>query len=223
MAYFREPTAPEEPVVLGPTVPEEPGNTEPMTITEDGEVVFSVEANYGALAREFGLFLIAMLYLYLRRFDFRTWNVRFTWTTPLFACLLFLGGALLYDMYFLLTAPLAEKLPFPGPIGASFNEETVSRVIYGLFNGMCEELYFLGICLAVAPKHLKWVFPFSLLVRVGFHTYQGTISALGIGLVLGSFMFLAYRYSKDKNLLPFFLAHSMGDIFGLGVLPYIWS
>jgi len=202
---------------------EDSSASEAAVVTEEGEIVFSVASNYGALAMQVGLFLIAMLYLWLRRFDFRTWSVRLTWKSPIFAALIFLGGALLLDLYFMLTSPVAERLPFPGPIEGFFGNETVSKVIYGLFNGMYEELYFLGICLAVAPRHLKWALPFSLLVRVSFHTYQGSISALGIGLVFGSFMFLAYRYSKDKNLLPFFLAHSLGDIFGLGVLSYFWS
>jgi hypothetical protein len=78
--------------------------------------------------------------------------------------------------------------------------------------GIYEELYFLGICLAVRKEHLKWPVPFSVLIRVSFHTYQGILSALGIGLLFGGF-----RY-----LLPFFIAHAVGDIFGLGILSYFW-
>lgn len=95
-------------------------------------------------------------------------------------------------------------------------------MIYALLNGVYEEIYFLGICLAVRKEHLKWALPFSLLIRVSFHTYQGMISALGIGLLFGIFMYLMYRRSKDRNLLPFFIAHAIGDIFGLGVLSYFW-
>ena len=94
-------------------------------------------------------------------------------------------------------------------------------MIYAVFNGVYEEIYFLGICLAVKPEHRKWAVPFSLLVRVSFHTYQGMFSALGIGVLFGLYFYLLYRRSKDKNLLPFFVAHMWGDIIGVGILHYL--
>lgn len=169
-----------------------------------------------------GLLLLALLYLWLRRFDFKVWTIRFNIKAVAGGVLIFLAAALLLDIYFMLTNPLTGLLPFPGPIGAFFGSETVSSVIYALLNGVYEEIYFLGICLAVRKEHLKWALPFSLLIRVSFHTYQGMISALGIGLLFGIFMYLMYRRSKDRNLLPFFIAHAIGDIFGLGVLSYFW-
>lgn len=190
--------------------------------TIDDNLSFSVTDNYGSLALQAGLLLLALLYLWLRRFDFKAWTVRFNLKAVGYGILIFLAAALLLDIYFLLTDPLTGILPFPGPIGAFFGSETVSSVIYALLNGVYEELYFLGICLAVRKEHLKWAVPFSLLIRVSFHTYQGIISALGIGLLFGIFMYLLYRRSKDRNLLPFFIAHAIGDIFGLGVLSYFW-
>ena len=47
------------------------------------------------------------------------------------------------------------------------------------------------------------------------------VTALGIGLVFGLYMFLLYHRSKDKNLMPFFIAHIIADIFGLGILSYL--
>lgn len=190
--------------------------------TVDDNLSFSAADNYGALALQAGLLLLALLYLRLRRFDFKTWTIRFNLKAVGYGILIFLAAALLLDIYFLLTDPLTGVLPFPGPIGAFFGSETVSSVIYALLNGVYEELYFLGICLAVRKEHLKWAVPFSLLIRVSFHTYQGIISALGIGLLFGIFMYLLYRRSKDRNLLPFFIAHAIGDIFGLGILSYFW-
>lgn len=190
--------------------------------TVDDNLTFSATDNYGALALQAGLLLLALLYLWLRRFDFKAWTIRFNIKSVACGVLIFLAAALLLDIYFLLTDPLTGVLPFPGPIGAFFVNETVSSVIYALLNGVYEELYFLGICLAVRKEHLKWAVPFSLLIRVSFHTYQGIISALGIGLLFGIFMYLLYRRSKDRNLLPFFIAHAIGDIFGLGVLSYFW-
>lgn len=190
--------------------------------TIDDNLSFSTADNYGALALQAGLLLLALLYLWLRRFDFKAWTIRFNIKAVASGVLIFLAAALLLDIYFLLTDPLTGVLPFPGPIGAFFVNETVSSVIYALLNGVYEELYFLGICLAVRKEHLKWTVPFSLLIRVSFHTYQGIISALGIGLLFGIFMYLLYRRSNDRNLLPFFIAHAIGDIFGLGILSYFW-
>lgn len=190
--------------------------------TVDDNLTFSAADNYGSLALQTGLLLLALLYLWLRRFDFKAWTIRFNIKAVASGVLIFLAAALLLDIYFLLTGPLTGVLPFPGPIGAFFANETVSSVIYALLNGVYEELYFLGICLAVRKEHLKWAVPFSLLIRVSFHTYQGILSALGIGLLFGIFMYLLYRRSKDRNLLPFFIAHAIGDIFGLGVLSYFW-
>ena len=191
--------------------------------TIDDNLVFSAADNYGALAVQAGLLLLALLYLWLRRFDFKTWTIRFNLKAVVYGILIFLAAALLLDIYFILTDPLTGIFPFPGPIAAFFGNETVSSVIYALLNGVYEELYFLSICLAVRKDHLKWAVPFSLLIRVSFHTYQGMISALGIGLVFGIFMYLLYRRSKDRNLLPFFIAHTIGDIFGLGILSYFWT
>lgn len=190
--------------------------------TIDDNLSFSATDNYGSLALQAGLLLLALLYLWLRRFDFKAWTIRFNIKAVASGVLIFLAAALLLDIYFLLTNPLTGVLPFPGPIGAFFVNETVSSVIYALLNGVYEELYFLGICLAVRKEHLKWVVPFSLLIRVSFHTYQGIISALGIGLLFGIFMYMLYRRSNDRNLLPFFIAHAIGDIFGLGILSYFW-
>lgn len=190
--------------------------------TIDDNLSFSATDNYGSLALQAGLLLLALLYLWLRRFDFKAWTIRFNIKAVASGVLIFLAAALLLDIYFLLTDPLTGLLPFPGPIGAFFVNETVSSVLYALLNGVYEEIYFLGICLAVRKEHLKWAVPFSLLIRVSFHTYQGIISALGIGLLFGIFMYLLYRRSKDRNLLPFFIAHAIGDIFGLGVLSYFW-
>ena len=191
--------------------------------TADDNLVFSAADNYRALAMQAGLFLLALLYLRLRRFDFNTWTVRFNLKALVWGVLIFLAGALLFDIYFILTAPLTDFLPFPGPIGAFFGSETVSNVIYSLLNGTYEELYFLGICLAVKKEHLKWAVPFSLLIRISFHTYQGMLSALGIGLLFGGLVYLIYRRSKDKNLLPFFIAHTIADIFGMGIISYFWT
>lgn len=190
--------------------------------TVDDNLTFSAADNYGALTLQTGLLLLALLYLCLRRFDFKAWNIRITPIALVLCVPYFLGGALLMDGWMMLSGLLAEQLPFPGPIAAFFGIETVSSVIYAIFNGMYEELFFLGICLSVKPTDIKWAVPVSLLIRFSFHTYQGLLSAFGIGILFGCYMYLLYRRSKNKNLVPFFLAHTIGDIIGLGVLGFFF-
>lgn len=186
--------------------------------TVEENLVFSAADNYMALATQAVFLLLGLAYLWLRRFDFKAWNIKFTPIALVLCVPLFLGGALLMDGWMMLSGLFAERLPFPGPIAAFFGTETVSSVIYAIFNGVYEELFFLGICLSVKPTDIKWAVPLSLLVRFSFHTYQGLLSAFGIGVLFGCYMYLLYRRSKDKNLVPFFLAHAIGDVIGLGVL-----
>ncbi len=193
------------------------------TATIDQNLVFTAADNYILLAQQAACLATAGIYLWFRRFDFKSWNVRFSLKAIGFGCLIFLGGALMMDAYSMIVYPLEEIAPFPHMIGAFFGNELVSTVIYSVFNGVYEEVYFLGICLAVTPEQRKWTVPFSLLVRMSFHTYQGMFSALGIGVLLGLYFYLSYRRSKDKNLLPFFVAHMWGDILGVGVLRFFIS
>lgn len=190
-------------------------------VTIEDNITYSAADNYFGLARQIVYLLVALAYLWLRCFDFKTWTIRFDLKAVIYGILIFLGAALLLDIYNLLTYQLTVASLFAGPIGAFFGNETVASVIYAMLNGVYEELYFLGICLSVKKESLKWVVPFSLLIRVSFHTYQGMVTALGIGLVFGSFMFLLYHRSKDRNLMPFFIAHIIADIFGLGILSYL--
>ena len=100
---------------------------------------------------------------------------------------------------------------------------TVSVIPFAFLNGFYEEIFFLGICLSVEKKWIPEALIYSIIVRYAVHTYQGQISAICIGLVLGLTFFILYRRSKTKNLIPFFIAHAIGDVFGVGIMAYIAS
>lgn len=180
--------------------------------------VFTPADNYSGLFRQAAFLIAALIYLWLRRFDFRSWRFRLDLKAAAYGVLLFAGVALLFDGYTFLTYYAPGMFAVPGPIGAFFNQEPVSRVLYAILNGVYEELFFLGICLAVRPNHLKFAVPFSLLARFSFHTYQGLTTALGIGFLFGIYFYFFYSRSKDKNLIPFFIAHTIADIFGLSLI-----
>lgn len=87
---------------------------------------------------------MALLYLKLRNFNFDKWKIEINLKTILLGALIFIGAALLQDIYTMFTATFLKHFPIPMSLGF-FNNETVSTVIYSLFNGIYEEIYFLGI------------------------------------------------------------------------------
>ncbi|MGT2932598.1 CPBP family glutamic-type intramembrane protease [Streptococcus catagoni] len=192
-----------------------------QSITAEQAVTFGTSENYQILAKQFILFAVAIFYLVIRKFNFRKLNIHFSIKAVVMGSLIFLGAAITQDIYYKIVDPLANFLPFPQMIGTFFNNETISLLIYSLFNGMYEEIYFLGFCFAVSPKYFKYVIPFSILIRISFHTYQGMASAIGIGTIFGLYMLFVRYKSKDKNLFPFFIGHAWADIFGLSLIPVI--
>lgn len=191
---------------------------------------FSTNDNYEAFFDQLFFFVIAAVYLILRRFNFRQWTIRITLKSTFAAIVIFVGVALLFDAYHSIVALFIQ--PFESAIEAAEASEVIgqsnleallakidlSLVLFSLQNGFYEEIFFLGICLSVAPKYRVAAFIFSLVVRTVFHTYQGLSSALAIGLILGIAFYFLYTRSKDKNLYPFFLAHAICDVVGLAIL-----
>ncbi len=188
------------------------------TATTEGATDFSSADNYYALFSQLIVFVIALLYLKIRNFNFSNWNINVGLMPILLGCFVYAGAAIIFSIYDMITGNFSDMLPFPCCIYGFMYNETVSTVIYSIFNGIYEELYFLGICLAVDSKHIKRALIFSLIVRVSFHTYQGMLAAIGIGIVFGLYMYLLFYKSKDKNMVPFFWGHALADIFGLSVL-----
>ncbi len=73
------------------------------------------------------------------------------------------------------------------------DKASYSLIFYALLNGFYEEIFFLGICLMGNPKHAKWAFLYSLIIRCSFHTYQGLVSGIGLGLIVGIIFHLLYQ------------------------------
>ncbi|WP_367783167.1 CPBP family intramembrane glutamic endopeptidase [Streptococcus pluranimalium] len=191
-----------------------------QTTTAENAVAFTTQDNYNSLLLQGFLLSLAFLYLWVRKFDFKRWNIEVNMEGLGKAVILFIGAAFLMDVFFIITQPIAVSLPFPMPLSAVLTHVQFSSVIYALLNGFYEEVFFLGICMSVARKDLKWVIPFSFFIRFIFHIYQGMVPAIGISLVFGGYLYTLYQKSSDKNLFPFFIAHAIADVFGLGLLYY---
>ncbi|WP_243091852.1 type II CAAX prenyl endopeptidase Rce1 family protein [Streptococcus dysgalactiae] len=189
---------------------------------------FTSELNWAALAQQLPLLGLAFLYLWWRRFDFSRWSMKVTPKAIGFGILLFIIAALTFDIYFMVIykifppeglADSSSQVSGNAFIVALANID-LSLFLYSLMNGFYEEIFFLGICLSTEPKYRYYMLGYSLLVRFAFHTYQGMIPALAIGLLLGTLFYICYNSMKKKNLVPFFVAHAIGDMIGVGILSF---
>lgn len=181
---------------------------------------FSAAGNYWGIGFELVSLAAAGGYLLWRRFDFSQLNFRVNCYTLPLAVLFGLTADMLaggYDLLSSLWYPQAVSTEqtmtgLPAQSGL-----TADVVLFSLLNGFYEEVYFLGLLFCVPKRYYGWMYGFSLLVRLSFHTYQGLASAMVIG-GLGA-VFLAYRRRFDV-LVPFMLAHAFFDMTGLGATSY---
>lgn len=188
-------------------------------VTVEENLTFSTLQNYQAFLTQFILLMIAFGYLKWRNFDFSQWHIKPSLKSLLQGAGLFIVLSLAMDLYYAVIYGF-----YISDNSVSFlnvlREVRFSTVLYAILNGFYEEIFFLGICLAVKPNYLKWAVLYSLIIRVSFHTYQGLETALGLGIWLGLIIYLLYSRSKEKNLFPFWIAHSIADVFGLSVMAY---
>lgn len=176
---------------------------------------FDGNTNTSGMISELVSLLVAGVYLYFRRFDFKQLNFKIQRHT--------LTKIIAYIIIAGLVATLAEFINawlFPQSTesadgyqaGEHFAHFSPSFMAFALLNGFFEEIFFVGLLFCVPKKHLPYVILFSLVVRFAFHTYQG-LSASFIITTLG--VVFALLRLRDSELVPFFLAHSFFDVFGL--------
>ncbi len=193
---------------------------------------FTSGINWKSSATELALLAAAFIYLYLRDFNFSQWKIKVTPKSILTGIALFIAVALIFDLYYMV---LYNIFPYPNVDNSMLYETQttnsffaglvhidLSLACFSLLNGFYEEIFFLGICLSGRPDKRKYYFIYSLLIRYSFHTYQGNMSALAIGILLGGIYYFLYTRSKEKNLLPFFVSHAIADMLGLGIISYFY-
>ncbi len=169
------------------------------------------------------LLTLAIIYLWIRHFDFKQLPIRLKWSVLFWVPFIFAISGLFADMVSTLSGQYnyfsPQVLAYINPMAVidKFMALSPMAIAYGLLNGFYEEFFFLGLLTSVKEKYKWWVLLFSTIVRVSFHTYQGMLWALVIGVVFGLFYYFLYKY-KVKNLLPFFLAHALADMFGSSLI-----
>ena len=169
------------------------------------------------------LLAFAIIYLWIRHFDFKQLPIRLKWSVLLWVPFIFAIMGLFADMVSTLSGQYnyfsPQVLAFISPMAVldKFIALSPMAIAYGLLNGFYEEFFFLGLLTSVKDKYKWLVLLFSTIVRVSFHTYQGMLWALVIGVVFGLLYYFLYKY-KVKNLLPFFLVHALADMFGSSLI-----
>ncbi|MEG9488866.1 CPBP family glutamic-type intramembrane protease [Mannheimia indoligenes] len=192
------------------------------TVTLEENLTFSNAQNYQAFITQLGLLIAAFYYLKWRNFNFSQWHIEPSLKSVLQGVGLFILLSLAMDLYYAFIYGIYGFYASGNSVSflTVLSGVEFSTVLYAILNGFYEEIFFLGICLAVRPKFLICAVIYSLIIRVSFHTYQGLETALGLGIWLGLIIYLLYSHSKEKNLFPFWVAHSIADVFGLSVIAY---
>lgn len=186
---------------------------------------FTDTHNFWGIIMEVVILLMAGIYLWLMKFDFRSLDFSVNKRTiPTLLLVILLGGLamdfVLYGYNYFFASP--DAISQTGSAYSPFNpfgHITLGLIIFSLVNGFYEELFFMGLTFAVDKKYLPSVVVGSVFVRFIFHTYQGIPSALGVSLLGVVFILIRRRVS---SLVPFMIAHAIFDVFGTGILFWIY-
>ena len=174
------------------------------------------------------LLTLTFLYLLIRNYDFKQLPIRWTWSLLFWVPFIFAIVGLFGDLVTTLTGEYNYLNPAlfahidPMEIIRKFLALSPMTIAYALLNGFYEEFFFLGLVTSVKDKYKWWVLLYSTIIRVSFHTYQGMLWALTIGVGFGILYYFLYKY-KVKNLLPFFLVHALADMYGSSLLYVLIS
>lgn len=146
------------------------------------------------------LLALAIIYLWIRHFDFKQLPIRLKWSVLFWVPFIFAIMGLFADMVSTLSGQYnyfsPQVLAFISPMAVidKFIALSPMAIAYGLLNGFYEEFFFLGLLTSVKDKYKWLVLLFSTIVRVSFHTYQGMLWALVIGVVFGLLYYFLYKY-----------------------------
>ena len=199
----------------------------PSTVTSVVDTASNVASDGAAYSSNFNFQLmmlgITFLYLVIRNYDFKQLPIHWNWSIIFWVPFIFALVGLFGDLVTTLTGKynyfnpdLFAYIDFTQIIG-KFLALSPIAIAYALLNGFYEEFFFLGLLTSVKEKYKWLVLLYSTIIRISFHTYQGLVWALVIGVVYGLFYYFLYKY-KIKNLLPFFLMHALADMFGSSLI-----
>lgn len=204
----------------------------PSTTTAVADAT-SKTANDGAayssnLELQLLMLALTVVYLLFRRFDFKQLRIRLSWSVLFWIPFIFAVMGILADIVTTFSGeynyfnPQLWKYIDLTEIFRKLIDLTPRAILYDLLNGFYEEFFFLGLLTSVQDRYKWWILLYSTIIRISFHTYQGMLWALTIGVGFGLLYYFLYKY-KVKNLLPFFLVHALADMYGSSLLYVLIS
>lgn len=164
------------------------------------------------------LLALAIIYLWIRHFDFKQLPIRLKWSVLFWVPFFFAIMGLFADMVSTLSGQYnyfsPQVLAFISPMAVidKFMALSPMAIAYGLLNGFYEEFFFLGLLTSVKGKY-KWV-------GLTLFNHCSCVLPYLSGHAMGSGYrgcLWSYKY-KVKNLLPFFLVHALADMFGSSLI-----
>ncbi|WP_156286521.1 CPBP family intramembrane glutamic endopeptidase [Oceanivirga salmonicida] len=185
---------------------------------------FSSTEDWVSIIIEIFELFIVFVYLYFRKFDFSKWKFKMGLKTILKGILIYIVASLIIDISSFVFSFNQFPLVYTGQfiaVSEFIKEFSISLIPFSILNGFFEEIFFLGICLSVKEKYIKYALIYSMIIRVSFHTYQGMASAMTIGIGIGLLFYVAYTKYSNKNLAPVVIAHIISDIFGAGIIGFL--
>jgi membrane protease YdiL (CAAX protease family) len=173
-----------------------------------GERSFSDNSMGAVLATELVLGLAAVAVLQARGYPLRTLAPRPSWSGLLIGAGLFIGGRILISLVLPLAPHPAETPIEEMAAGAHVSLSTLIPV--AIVNGTYEEVFLLGYLGRGLRRYgASTVVGIVLLVRLLYHTYQGPLGALAVGLY-GLVVGVYFQWSG--RLFPVVAAHIIADI-----------
>ncbi len=191
---------------------------------------FSDAGNICSIIIELFLLTVAGLYLRWRRFDFSSLSFSVGRNTFPSVLLLILFAALAMDVCVYGSYWLSYgQNPFSYlSVWEEANNEvnlfghiTIWLLLFSLLNGFFEEVFFMGLTFAVNDRHRIYAITMSVILRFGFHLYLGLSAAIGTAFL--GIVFILMRRRKVTSLVPFMIAHAFFDVFGTGLISWIYQ
>lgn len=192
----------------------------PMAAATVQSQAYETDASLTALVvHEIIVLAILAVFLRVRGWSLRDFDMRATWRLTALAVLMFvLDSAIYHNLYPLIVAishavtgsdlGLGSNLAFSESASAAGSLSLATIILLSMVNPVFEEVLVVGYVMSVLQRRrgMWFAINISTLIRLSYHLYQGPIAIISIvpmGLLFG------YCYARTGKLWPLILAHAL--------------
>ncbi|WP_037028460.1 CPBP family intramembrane glutamic endopeptidase [Psychromonas aquimarina] len=179
------------------------------------QVVFSNSGLEFLMVYETIVLLFLGVFLYSRGWKFHWLGLKPYKTDPIvgigIALFSYLSYVIVYELFLYFTSAGINEDVFSG------NLDLLYVIIISIINPIFEEVLVCGYVISYfkqSSKSFWFAINVSLLIRLSYHLYQGTVGVLSI-IPLG--LVFTYWFAKTGRLWPVIIAHILFDFIGLVV------